>query len=138
MVLLSVALDRNHQVGIGEVHSGDEVALFVANLVLPFGSREPMSIQEVEQLSLERTARHGRVELALFQDLCHQSGSGPSLPSQTLEGFSYRPLGYQPATSSFVDGEVQPHAVKEPCEVDYRPRRICNPHAVEPAKVAAL
>jgi hypothetical protein len=97
-----------------------------------------MSIQEVEQLSLERAARHGQVELALFQDLCHQSGSGPSLPSQTLEGFSYRPLGNQPATTSFVDSEVQPLAVQDPGEVDYRPRRICNAHAVEPAKVAAL
>ena len=59
VVFLSVALDRNLQVRIGKVHSGNEGALVVEDLVLPFRGRKEMGIKEVQQFSFERAPRHG-------------------------------------------------------------------------------
>jgi hypothetical protein len=137
VVFLSVALDRNLQVRIGKVHSGNEGALIVEDLVLPFRGRKEMGIQEVQQPSFERAPRHRQLELALLQDLGHQCGSGSALPPQTLEGFPNRSLGYQSTTTSFVDSEIETPAIQDPREVDYRAGWVGDPHAIEPAQIVA-
>jgi hypothetical protein len=73
MMFPSVTFDRNHEIGIGKVDSGNEGAALVEDLVLPLRLGKAMCVEKVQQLPLERASTHGELKLALVQDLRHQA-----------------------------------------------------------------
>jgi hypothetical protein len=136
VVLLSVALDSNHQVGISKIHPRNEVTAMVEDLILAFGRHKEMNVQELQKPSLKRAARNGELKFALLQDLRYLRRSRPALCPQPGECLADWAFGHKAAPPGFIDHMIKSLAIQVASHIDDGARRIRDSHSVEPAKVA--